>query len=377
VSWIEKTPNGRWKARYRIRRGGKISTRSKTFNRKIDAEKWHRSQLSRKDRGEWIDPRHANTLFGDWTEHVMASRVHLAPSTQARDESYMRNLVLPHLADQRLGSITQTDLEAWISQLISEGYASATIKKASQLASIVFNAAVDSDLISRSPARSLNLPKTQRTEMRFLTAPQVAALAEATGPQHRTLVLTAAYTGLRWGEVTGLRIQRLDLLRRTVTVTEAASEVRGHISWTEPKTAASRRSVVLPRFLCDELAAHLAAYPPGADGLVFTSPQGDPLRRTNFRRRVWLPATSEVGLEGVRFHDLRHTHAAMLIAQGEHPKVIQSRLGHASITTTLNTYGHLSEGLDEAAADRLDDAWNQAPAPATRPDGDIVALSAS
>jgi len=79
----------------------------------------------------------------------------------------------------------------------------------------------------------------------------------------------------------------------------------------------------------------------------------------------------------MRFHDLRHTHAAMLIAQGEHPKVIQSRLGHASITTTLNTYGHLFEGLDEAAADRLDDTWNQAPAPTARPHGDIVALPAS
>ena len=78
----------------------------------------------------------------------------------------------------------------------------------------------------------------------------------------------------------------------------------------------------------------------------------------------------------MRFHDLRHTHAAMLIAQGEHPKVIQSRLGHASITTTLNTYGHLFEGLDEAAADRRDDAWNGSPAPSPRPQGHLLPLAA-
>ncbi len=239
----------------------------------------------------------------------------------------------------------------------------------------MFNAAVDSDLITRSPVRTLKLPKAQRTEMRFLNGSQVSALAEATGSEYRVLVLTAAYTGLRWGEITGLRIERLDLLRRTLTVTEAASEVRGHISFTEPKTTASRRSVVLPRFLCDEIAAHLAADPPTDNALVFTSPHGEPLRRTNFRRRIRIPATQAVSLDGVRFHDLRHTHAAMLIAQGEHPKVIQSRLGHASITTTLNTYGHLFEGLDEAAADRLDDAWNGSPAPSPRPHGDLIALS--
>ncbi len=374
MSWIQKTPNGRWKARYRASDG---STRSETFDRKIDGEDWLVLAKASQKMGRWIDPRQAKTMFGDWAGQVMASRIHLAPSTQARDESYMKSLILPHLNDRRLGSVTKIDLEQWISQLAADGYAPATINKATQLVSIVFDAAVESDLIARSPARNLKHAKIQRTERHFLTAPQVAALAEATGPEYRTLVLTAAYTGLRWGEVTGLRIQRLDLLRRTVTVTEAASEVRGHISRTEPKTAASRRSVVLPRFLCDELAAHLAAYPPGSDALVFTSPQGDPLRRTNFRRRVWLPATQATDLQGVRFHDLRHTHAAMLIAQGEHPKVIQSRLGHASITTTLNTYGHLFEGLDEAAADRLDDAWKQAPAPAARPDGDIVALSAS
>ena len=207
-----------------------------------------------------------------------------------------------------------------------------------------------------------------------------ATSRKATTPSNRSprqaLILTASYAGLRWDEITGLRIQRLDLLRRTLTVTEAASEVRGHISFTEPKTTASRRSVVLPRFLCDEIAAHLATYPPNDNALIFTSPHGDPLRRTNFRRRVWVPTTEATGLEGVRFHDLRHTHAAMLIAQGEHPKVIQSRLGHASITTTLNTYGHLFEGLDEAAADRRDDAWNGSPAPSPRPQGQLIPLAA-
>ncbi len=112
--------------------------------------------------------------------------------------------------------------------------------------------------------------------------------------------------------------------------------------------------MTLPGSLVEVIAAHFAAHPPAA-GLVFTSTEGQPIRFTNFRRRIWRPGLEAAGLDpSVRFHDLRHSHAAMLIAAGEHPKVIQARLGHASIRTTLDTYGHLFDGLDEAAADRLD-----------------------
>jgi len=112
--------------------------------------------------------------------------------------------------------------------------------------------------------------------------------------------------------------------------------------------------VALPKFLSEELARHISQWPPAADGFLFTAPEGGPVRRTNFRRRTWLPAVEASVGQPLRVHDLRHTHAAILIAQGEHPKVIQLRLGHSSIQVTLDTYGHLFEGLDEAAAERLD-----------------------
>lgn len=146
----------------------------------------------------------------------------------------------------------------------------------------------------------------------------------------------------------------------------AESDVRGKVLLKPPKTSASRRRIALPRFLCDVLSKHLARVPAGEDGFVFQAPMGGPLRRSNFRRRVWVPAVRRSVGEPMRFHDLRHTHVAMLIAQGEHPKTIQARLGHASVSTTLGTYGHLFEGLDEAAADRLDAAV----APSARPQPD-------
>jgi integrase len=97
-------------------------------------------------------------------------------------------------------------------------------------------------------------------------------------------------------------------------------------------------------------------FPPGDDGLVFTAPTGGPLRRNNFRRRVWIPAVTQSVGQPFTFHGLRHSHAALLIAAGQHPKLIQERLGHASITTTLDVYGHLFDGIDQAAADAIDEA---------------------
>jgi integrase len=190
--------------------------------------------------------------------------------------------------------------------------------------------------------------------MRFLSGDEVSDLAGVIDDPYRALVLTAAYAGCRFGELAGLRAHRLDLLRRTLTIAESLSEVRGQVRLAPPKTAAARRQVALPKFLAEELNRHLASWPPTAEGFVFSAPQGGPLLRHNFRRRTWLPAVRASVGEPLRVHDLRHTHAAMLIAQGEHPKVIQNRLGHSSIKVTLDTYGHLFEGLDEAAAERLD-----------------------
>ena len=134
------------------------------------------------------------------------------------------------------------------------------------------------------------------------------------------------------------------------------SEVAGQLSIGPPKSKAARRTVTLPKTLTGEIARHLTTSPTGPEGFVFSNTEGGPLRNSNFRHRVWTPAVRASVGKPCRFHDLRHTHAALLIAAGQHPKIIQERLGHASIRTTLDIYGHLIEGLDEAAADALDEA---------------------
>jgi integrase len=175
------------------------------------------------------------------------------------------------------------------------------------------------------------------------------------------LIYAAGYLGLRWGELAGLKRARVNLLKQVVEVVVILTEVKGRLDFGLPKTKASRRSVSVPGFLNEMLSEHLEHRPGGPETLVFVGRDGAPLRRSNFRKRHWLPALKTSGLpEDLRFHDLRHTAVSFLIAQGAHPKEIQARLGHSSITTTLDRYGHLFPSLDERLREGLEDLFQQA-----------------
>lgn len=230
--------------------------------------------------------------------------------------------------------------------------------------------AVIDGLIGRSPCLGIDLPKqTSHEEMRFLDPAQIEVLADAVEPRFRALIFTAAYTGMRWGELAALKVRRLNLLKGTVEIVESMSEINGVLHIQSTKTG-KPRTLSLPRSLCDMIGEHLGLYPSGED-FVFSSAEGRPLRR-NFYRRHYLPALVRSELDPdlclcnnksmcnrrhrplYRFHDLRHTCAALLIAQGAHPKEIQERLGHSTITLTFDRYGHLFPSLDERLRDGLD-----------------------
>ncbi len=141
---------------------------------------------------------------------------------------------------------------------------------------------------------------------------------------------------------------------------EALKDVHGRLSFGPTKNH-GRRTVRLPPFLCELLACYLTDRPRRPNDLVFTAPDGGPLQHRLFYRRYFRPAVERAGLpDALRFHDLRHTCAAMLIAQGAHPRAIMERLGHSSITVTLNTYGHLFPSLDEALTDGLETTYRAA-----------------
>jgi len=359
---VHRTGRTAWQARWRDPTGAQ---HSKNFPRRIDAERFLVAIEARKLAGTYINPRAARIRLGDFAEQATVGWVNRRDSTKARDESYLRSLVLPVFANMPIGAITLFDVQEWVGDLDADGYAPATIRKAYQLLGRICNDAVNGGLIARTPCRDVTLPKIEDTEKRFLSPDEISQLADTIDPRYRALVVTAAYTGCRVGELIALDTDRYQPQKRIFRIERSLAEVRGHLRFGQPKTAAARRAVALPTWLPHIIDQHLNDYPPGPDGLIFTAPQGGPIRRNAFRARVWLPAVAASVGQPMRFHDLRHSHVALLIAEGAHPAVIASRLGHTSVKTVLDVYGHLYEGLDRNAADTLNPPWDPS---------DVVAL---
>lgn len=327
--------------------------RSRSFKKRIDAERFKTKIEHDLLVGTYTDPRLGHIPFSEWCRRWNESRLNLKASTRQRDESLLSHHVLPRFGETSLASIRPSDIRAWVADL-STHLSPATTRKCYSLLAAALTQAVDDGLLTRSPCRGIALPRLERSEHVYLTKEQIDLLAGTVPERYRCLILTAAYTGLRWGEVTALRPGDLELLRRRIVVRRNVTRDRGRLLVSTPKTRSSNRSVSIPPSLVSALAEHLARFGSSSD-LVFSSPEGDLLRPSNFRRRVLAPAAYAIGLDGLTFHDFRHTHVALLVALGEHPKAIQQRLGHASIRTTLDTYGHLFDGLDDGTADRLEE----------------------
>jgi integrase len=262
---------------------------------------------------------------------------------------------------------------AMVAEELAEGKLSASaVRRHAIVLGTILGAAVADGRIARNPVRGVKLPPEGARRMRFLEPEEVARLADAHPPHYRPLVLTAAYVGLRWGELAGLAVENVDLLRRTIRVERQLVEVAGNVSFGPPKSRAGLRTVSMPTALATVLGQNFAAPAVQGSGLAFPGPKGQPLRRSNFRR-VWSKATDRADLEGLRFHELRHTAAALAIAQGAHPLAIKERLGHSSITVTMDTYGGLFPHLEEAIGAGLDQVFRVTAAGPLRDQGGTVA----
>jgi integrase len=366
----KRTRDGRvtWQARYRDPAGHQ---RKRSFQRKTDAEHFltgvEHSQLV----GSYIDPAAGRLTVGQWSTRWLASQSHLKPSTTARYEGIVARHVMPTWGDVPLSGVSHADVAAWVTRLSASGLAGSTVRYIHRVLALILALAVKDGRLARNPAASVRLPKAARTEKRYLTHEQVAALAEAAGDR-RLVVLALAYTGLRWGELAGLRVKRVDLMRRRIEVVEAVTEVRGHLSWGTPKNH-QRRSVPIPRSLVDDLAVHMAGK--GPDELVFTSTKGHVLRNLNFRRDVFDRAARSAGLDGLTPHELRHTAASLAVSAGASVKSVQRMLGHASAAMTLDVYSGLFDDDLDAVADRLDAARAHLRVPLVCPDAPVVPIT--
>ena len=198
-----------YRARYRNPAGHE---RSKSFDRKADAERWLAEIEHAKARGLWTDPRLGRVRFADWLTAWWSTTTNLRPTTRDRDETLLRLHALPRFGDMPLAAISQLEVRAWVAELSAKGLAPATVVKAYQLLGKVLAAAVDAGYLAQTPCRNVPLPKIEREEMRFLTPTEIDHLAKVIHPRYRALVVVGAYGGLRIGELAGLRRARVDLL---------------------------------------------------------------------------------------------------------------------------------------------------------------------
>jgi integrase len=366
--WVERH-SGAWRIRDRV--AGRVVTITSGYDTKTAAKTAMVTLKAEQLRGDALVPRGGRILLREWVAVWQPSwEASLKPSAHHSEVGRLRNHVLPLLGACALEDIDALVVQRWVNGLaagrgpwVSRGarkpLSAKTIRNCHGILHTILEAACAPTyrLIRANPCRSTTLPRWQRKEMRFLTDPEIARLIAALPVHWRPLILLLVGTGLRWGEAVGLRVGDVDLLARRPSVrverTLLEQSSTAEIVFTDPKTKQSRRTVTITRAVVEALVALVAGR--GRELLLFTAPMGGPARTRNFRR-TWLKAVERAGLPGLRIHDLRHTHAAMLISAGTSLTAIQRRLGHSSIAVTSDLYGHLREEVDEALLAAIEEA---------------------
>jgi len=259
------------------------------------------------------------------------------------------------LGPMPINHVTRHHIAAVINDDLVKRLSDKSIANAHGLLAGIMNGAILDSHISVSPCNGIKLPRNtehEQVEMRFLTVDEYDAVWSKMDPQFQPLLDFLAGTGCRWGEAEALQIKAFNLAAGTVTITRAAkwdasNSVR---TFGPPKSKAGRRTITLPAELTEAMRPVLAGK--GREDLVFTMSKGGQLRHATFHGRYWRKALEDSGLElpWPRIHDLRHSHAAWLLSAGVPIVVVQRRLGHEDIRTTVNTYGHVMPETQAAAA---------------------------
>jgi integrase len=254
---------------------------------------------------------------------------------------------------------------------LKDGLSAGTVRYHHAVLHIALQTAVKWGLVSRNVADAVSPPPARRSEMQIWDEDDIYRFLEVVkDTPYYALFYTALFTGMRRSELLALRWQDVDFILSQIYVNRGLHHLKdGSYIFTEPKSAKSRRTIALPPSVtlllgeCHERQklerAKLGICLTDAD-LVFSTPEGKPLR-PNTVTYAWTTLAKRAGLNVIRLHDARHTHASLMLKQGIHPKIVQERLGHSSIQITLDTYSHVAPGLQQAAAESFDKLFTKKP----------------
>lgn len=290
-------------------------------------------------------------VAADWIEY---KRQNLRESTWGVYEGHVRN----HFNDldtMKINRINTTTVEKFISQRQQQGMNILTLRKILVSLGQVFSYAVRHKYIDHNPLRDAERPRSQghddQLKIRVLCPDEIQALIDAAGShKFKTLFMFAVMSGARQGEILGLKWTDIDWINSQVNIQRTFNNQ----AWYEPKTKTSRRRVDLGPAMLTALKKWKLACPKNDLDLVFPNEAGNPMDHNNLNLRSFRKALKESGIGKMRFHDLRHTTASLLIEQGENIKYIQTQLGHSSPSVTLNVYAHLMKPVNQESACRLE-----------------------
>lgn len=328
--------------------------KSRSFDRKPPAEQWAAKVEADMMRGAYVDPARGKMTLTEYVDTKWKpAQHHLGQNTVETYDRHWRNRIKPRFGDRPIGSLSRGDMKTFVSEV--KGTVSvSTLHTAFATLRIIMQAAVDDEIIVVNPCTRVKLPQIEDRELVMFSADQVLALADAIQPRYRIAVVLAAGAGLRQGECLGLVEKRVEFLKRRLVVRQQMQN--GEL--VDVKTKAGRRVVPLDDGILAALTEHVRDFPPRADGVLITNADRTSVRRNRFGD-VWRAAVKKAGMpKGTRFHDLRHFYASAQIAAGVNPKAIQVRMGHASITETFDTYGHLLPDHEDLGRGAMDRALN-------------------
>jgi integrase len=333
------------------------SKRKKTFISERAAKQFEAKLVTSSGTGESLDPRGGRTDLETVYRSWIASRPDLSAKVRRGYEDNWRLRIQPHFGNWPIAKIDHESIQRWVNEMSASGLSPRTVRWTHTVLKMSLDYAIDDGrLIAKNPATRTKFPPMRRTTHTYLTAREVADLADACGTQG-DVVLILAYSGLRFGELTGLNVEDVDVEARRIPVRRSITQVGGRLVEGNPKSDAGRRSVPIPERLVPALKARLDNRPPGAPAIA--SPRGSRLGLENWKRSVnWKAAISKIGRNTMRVHDLRHTYASLSRRAGADLRLLQKAMGHASITVTAHTYADLfDDELDNIAAalDSLDD----------------------
>ncbi|NEE01501.1 site-specific integrase [Phytoactinopolyspora halotolerans] len=371
--WVRKLPSGRFQASY-LGDDGQRRYAPDTFEREGEASDWLTLRESEILRGEWIDPLLGQVKFSEYASRWIAER-EVSERTREIYRSLFRLHLEPFLGQRALTEISTEVVRSWRAELRDAGRSEIRVAKSYRLLRAIMNTAVDDGRIKRNPCRIKSADKEYSPERPVASIPQVYALADNMPERFRLLILAAAFTGLRWGELIALRRSDVDLSAPSIRVPRKLAQLdSGQLVPGPTKSAAGFRTVALPPILVPEFERHLVTYvASSSEALLFTGEKGATLRRGNWHRSAnWAAAVRKAGLpDGFRFHDLRHTGNHLAALSGATTRELMNRMGHASMRAAL-IYQHATNERDREIARRLSAAIGEqhtaTSGPATGPD---------